>query len=291
MSRDHSLLEQSYRGVQEHLYALTAQFDCKKYFRLEVIPKSPRSETPWIEVFPDPRRDGLSFNERSFKVCIDVERKVWVWENLFSDGDSLSITPLPVSLSECVTVWLLGCLLEVHRTVISDQLDPFDILNTQNEFVRSPLDNDLRIRFNLWVVTARILIDAAKGDLDGMFPNTGSVVQEIAATQLPFNAEDFWGWVEKDFDKDFSSIGKTNVDFIKREFAALGFHQGYEVDVFQLATDFGETLAEDTISEVLKMRQTRQEQEKNLQMNKKVLGWVVPLTVGLIIAVGSALGY
>ena len=288
MARDYSLLEQTYRGVQEHLYALTDEYNCRKYFRLNVIPQSPMSEIPWIQLFPDPRR-----NEQSFKVFIDVEREAWVCKNLYTDEDNLIITPLPVSLSEWVTIWLVSLTLSEHQRAINNHLDGADIFSSRIDGLtyQSVPSSDIGAKFQLWSLAARILTDSAKGNLDDLFPSGGSVAREIAMAQLPSNAEDFWGWVEKGFDKDFSSIGKANVDFAKGEFAELGFPEGYEVDVLQLANDLGEAVAEEAIGEALKMTQRRKEEEKKDSMNKKVLGWVVPLTVGLIIAVGAALGY
>lgn len=206
---------------------------------------------------------------------------------------AFSVIPDPpeaVSLSEGVTVWLPGRLLGVHQTVISDQLHFFDIFNASNDAVISLPNHDLRNRFDLWSNTAGILVEAAKGGVDDMFPNTSSVVREIAMTQLLLNAEDFRGWVERGFDKDFSLIGKTNVEFLKRVFAELGSPEGYEVDVFQLANDFGEALAEEAINEVSEIREGYKGAETR-RINRKKLGWAVPLTVGLIIAVGAALGY
>jgi len=284
----YGLLEQSYNGVQGHLYAITEEFNCRKFFRLNVISQSGKSQAPWIQLFPNPRRD-----ERSFKVFIDVERQVWVCKDLFSDDDNLGIAPLPVSLSECVTVWLLGYILSSHQTSISDQLHGADIVRTRIDGVtyESSPTSDLGSKFLLWAISARILIDASKGELDDMFPTGASAVREIATAQLPSNAEAFWRWVEMDFDKDFSSMGKSNVEYIKNEFSQIGFPDGYEVDLFQAATDAGEALAVASLDAVMRVRRANQEAEESGRPRSKVLGWIVPLTVGLIIAIGAGLGY
>lgn len=109
--------------------------------------------------------------------------------------------------------------------------------------------------------------------------------------ELSASAEDFWRWVALGFDENFSSAGKSNVDYVKAELSEIGFPDGYQVNLFQAATDAGAALAEASLEEVLRVRSAVQEAEEITRSRNKVLGWVLPLGVGLIIAIGAALGY
>jgi len=83
---------------------------------------------------------------------------------------------------------------------------------------------------------------------------------------------------------------------LKAKFRQINFFDDYEFDPFLEARKAGEKAADQALDLVMARKQAQNHHQQSSNddyqfKNKRLMGWVIPLFVGLIIAVGASLGY
>jgi hypothetical protein len=275
MKRDISVLFEGIQGIKAWFDEVTAAYNFGHYGFEAVVPESPEG-LPFLKVFPDPR-----YPDKFFTITPDLERELWVRSNAESDADHY-----PLGLYGTIIPWILDAIAGSHEYFITSALG-----TDSNKLVVPGSSKHLSVQTSLWGFAVRLLIDSANGDLDDWFSPQSAENRAEAALRLPYRVAKFWEWENSGLENRLSEQGVANLEFLKSEFRKLGFDDNYEVNWAQVAAHHGEVMAKILIDHAVELRDEKQQNEENKERSRKILGWVVPLAIGSLIAVGAALGY
>lgn len=275
MRQDISLLFEGIEGIKAWFEGITSTYDFSHY-RFEAIAPQHPDGMPLLKVFPDPR-----YPSKFFTITPDLERELWVRSDAESDADHY-----PLGLYQTIFPWIVDAIATSNGHYVTRALNA-DLGNP----VPTAPSKQLSVQISLWGFAVRLLVDSVNGHLDEWYAPHSAENKAEARLRLPNHVETLWEWVNLGLENRLSEQGQANVDFLISEFRRLGFEDNYEVNLFQVAADHGEALAEIFVDQIVKGRDQKQQQQEEEQRSRKILGWVVPLVVGFIIAIGAALGY
>ena len=275
MKQDISLLFEGIQGIKAWFDEVTSGYGFSHY-RFEAIAPQDPDGMPLLRVFPDPR-----YPNRFFTITPDLERELWVLSDAESDSDNY-----PLGLYPTIFPWIVDAMASSNEDYITDTLNA-DLGNP----VPTAPSKRLSVQVSLWGFAVRLLVDSARGELDNWYTPHVAENKAEARMRLPYHVATLWEWVNLGLENRLTEQGKANVDFLISEFRKLGFEDNYEVNLFQVAADHGKALAEISVDQIVKARNEREQQVEEERRKGKILGWVVPLVVGSIIAIGAALGY
>ena len=258
--------------------------------------------------------DSLDAVEPTIRITVDLEREEWFCPET---GDSL-----PFPLYEQLFSWALGTLsiAFLHKV---QELELERVGSKSN--LRSPATHlhEQALAYLRWTACIRALHAVSQGELDREFNEVSSEVADLnrfsARDFLKIHAHNFWGWTRsssqtkgskkiptfeqalEDFDaSEFDDEGWDKrflkFGYLKAKFRQINFLDDYEFDPFLEAKKAGERAADQALDLVMARKQAQNHPRQGFNdryefRNKRLMGWVIPLVVGLIIAVGASLGY
>ena len=258
--------------------------------------------------------DSLEAGEPTIRITVDLEREQWFCPET---GDSL-----PFPLYGTLFTWVLGTLSLsfLHKVQELELQRVGSYLNLQ---LPSTHLHEQALAYLKWTACVRALHAVSQGELDEDFNEVSSELGDMnrfsARQFLKIHAHNFWGWTrhsseakgskriptfeqaledfdESEFDDEGWNQGFLKFGYLKAKFRQINFFDDYEFDPFLEAGKAGERAAEQALDLVMarKQAQNHHQQSSNDRYefkNKRLMGWVIPLVVGLIIAVGASLGY
>lgn len=257
--------------------------------------------------------DSLEAGEPTIRITVDLEREQWFCPET---GHALEF-PLYGTLF----TWVLGTLSLsfLHKV---QELELQRVGSYLNQSSTTDL-HEQALAYLKWTASVRALHSVSQGELDEEFNEVSSELGDMnrssARDFLKIHAHNFWGWTrplsqanglqriptfeqalqdfdeskfeDEGWDKKFLKFG-----YLKAKFRQINFFDDYEFDPFLEAKKAGERAAEQTLDLVMARRQAQihhqqRSSDRYEPKNKRLMGWVIPLVVGLIIAVGASLGY
>jgi len=315
---------QSFRGLADMFGETFRWFDLSD-FAIQVHPEDEGSEFKIYDDGPEFHFcDSIRTGEPSLVIAVDKDREVWfadtggelpfaLWEQVFPWSlYELSITFLreieyletvrggrfssgrfdqahQVRLALAFLKWT-ACV-RVLCAIAMGELDEelSEVSPTAASANRSAARNYLKVHASsFWEWTSKSEINASEvgkerhpdADESLVIPNLETVIEETA--QLDFDDE---GW-----DRRMLGFG-----YLRAKFRGLGFLDGYRFDPTQdlvrEAQEIGEDLASATIDLALSRKNTslipKQESPKG---SSGLRGWIIPLIVGTLIAIGAMNG-
>ena len=275
MKQDFSLLYEGIEGMKAWLDGVSATYNFSHY-QFEALAPEGDQALPMLKIFPDPR-----YPAKYFTITPDLERELWIRSNAESDEDHF-----PLGMYQVIFPWILDAIASSNEYYVTAALNA----ELDNPVPIEP-SKRLSVQVSLWGMAVRMLADSATGELDEWFAPHSAENRAEASMRLPYHVAKLWEWINLGLENRLTEQGLANLEFFKSEFRNLGFEDNYVVNWGQIATNHGEAMADIFVDHVLKTLDEKQQQEEEKERNRKILGWVVPLAVGLVIAVGAALGY
>jgi hypothetical protein len=258
--------------------------------------------------------DSLEAREPTIRITVDLEREEWFCPET---GDSL-----PFPLYETLFSWVLGNLSFAFLEKVQE-LELERVKSYANIHSPSTLSHEQALAYLRWTACIRALHAVLVGELDEDFKQISSDVADMnrssARQFLKIHAHNFWQWTRplshikgskriptfeqalEDFDaSEFDDEGwderYLGCGYLKAKFRQIHFFDDYELDPFLEARKAGERAADQALDLVMARKQAQNQRGQELNggygfKNSRLMGWVIPLVLGLIIAIGASLGY
>lgn len=234
---------------------------------------------PYLILYP---RDGDPDDPAA--LYLDLENEKWIFPRAYDE--ELDDGELPAERTHEVVPWVLSELADIYASDVTYLVENFD--ETESLGLRPDRVDKV---FLQWAGMVGILVRIAKGELEDFFGENAFEVKAGAITHLAIQADAFYDWQRKKLGSFLATSHASNRrETITDSIRNLGFTEDEVLSLVALrliAEDAGRRDAQSVAQRV----QSRQATPTPSGVNTNAIAWGVALVIGLIIAVGAAMGY